>query len=220
MNAGKRLLGLVIQNPGWKLLSLAIAVVVWGLVANEPEISTFATVGVEYKNLPEGLEIGSDPITTVKLELRGPSGELRDIDTAGNRPVVILDMSTVKSGDRTFAIGSSDVKLMRGVQLVRAIPSEVHFTFEHTLERKLQVTPRFRERSGYQVTDFSVNPPTISIAGPTSRVSRIETVFTDSVNVPAQAGTVEIQVNAFADDPYIRFSGDPRISVTMTVKKN
>ena len=220
MSAGKRILGLVIQNPGWKLLSLAIAVVVWGLVANEPEISTFSTVGVEYKNLPEGLEISSDPVTTVKLELRGPSGVLRDIDTAGNRPVVIFDVSKVGSGDRTFAIGSNDVKLMRGVQLVRAIPSEVRFTFEHTLERTLKVTPRFRDRAGYRVTDFSVNPPTISIAGPTSRVSRVEAVLTDSVNVPAQAGQFEYQVNAFVEDPYIRFSGEPRIAVTVTVRKD
>jgi hypothetical protein len=45
MKWGKILLGLVTRNPGWKLLSLAIAVVVWGVVANEPELSTFATAG-------------------------------------------------------------------------------------------------------------------------------------------------------------------------------
>jgi hypothetical protein len=83
MKWGKRLLGLVTQNIGWKLLSLAIALVVWGVVANEPELSTFATVSVEYRNLPDDLEISSDPVSTVKLELRGPSGELRGVGDGG-----------------------------------------------------------------------------------------------------------------------------------------
>src|SRR5580698_9313596 len=117
MKWGRWMIGLVTGNAGWKLLSLAIAVVVWGVVANEPEISTFATVGVEYRNLPDNLEISSDPVSTVKLELRGPSGELREVS-----PEVILDMSDVRSGERTFPIGDGSVKLVRGVQLVRAIP--------------------------------------------------------------------------------------------------
>jgi len=99
----------VTQNIGWKLLSLAIALVVWGVVANEPELSTFATVSVEYRNLPDDLEISSDPVSTVKLELRGPSGELRGVGDGGARPEVILDMSTVQPGDRTFPVGDGSV---------------------------------------------------------------------------------------------------------------
>ena len=38
------ILRLVFHNFGWKLLSLAVAVVLWALVASEPELSTFATV--------------------------------------------------------------------------------------------------------------------------------------------------------------------------------
>ena len=70
-------LQLVFHNFGWKLLSLAIAVVLWALVASEPELSEFATVRLEYRNLPDDLEISSDPVSSVSLELRGPSGELR-----------------------------------------------------------------------------------------------------------------------------------------------
>ena len=65
------------QNIGWKLLSLAIAVVIWALVATEPELATFATVRLEYKNLPEGLEISSDPVSSVVARIARPSGELR-----------------------------------------------------------------------------------------------------------------------------------------------
>lgn len=219
MKWGKWALNLLTHNLGWKLLSLAIAVVVWAIVANEPELSTFATVGVEYKNLPDDLEISSDPVSSVKLELRGPSGELRGVGGSGTQPEVVLDMSRVQPGERTFPIGDGNVKLVRGVRLVRAIPAEVRFHFERHAERTVKVSPRFTERNGYQVTDFSVSPDSVAIAGPASRVARLATVLTDPVDIPAQAGSFDYQVNAFVDDPYIRFPVTTRVTVTMTVRK-
>jgi YbbR domain-containing protein len=219
MRWARRLPGLVIQNLGWKLLSLAIAVVVWGVVANEPELSTFTTVGVAYKNLPEDLEISSDPVSTVKLELRGPSGELRGVGGSGVQPEVILDMSKVEPGERTFPIGDGNVRLVRGVRLVRAIPSQVRFRFERHAEHDVKVTPRFIERNGYQVTDFSVSPESVKVAGPAGRVARVETVLTDPVEIPAHAGSFNYQVNPFVDDPYVRFVGQPHVTVTVTIRK-
>jgi YbbR domain-containing protein len=219
MKRAKWLLGLVTQNIGWKLCSLAIALVVWGVVANEPELSTFATVGVAFKNLPEDLDISSDPVTTVRLELRGPSGELRGVDDGHTLPEVILDMSTVQPGERTFPIGDGNVKLSAGVHLVQAIPSEVRFRFERDVERTVKVTPRFRERNGYEVTNFTVTPDSIELQGPASRVAQVDAVLADQVNVPAQVGTFDYPVNVFVNDPYVRFPDVSRVTVSITVKK-
>jgi YbbR domain-containing protein len=218
MKWGKLLLGLVIANPGWKLLSLAIAVAVWGVVANEPELATFTTAGIEYKNLPEDLEISSEPVSTVKLELRGPSGQLRGVSD-GASPEVILDMSDVRVGERTFPIGDGNVRLVRGVQLVRAIPSLVRIRFERHAQRTVKVTPRFHDRDGYEVADYTVNPDSVAVAGPASHIAQIETVVTDTVNVPGRVGTFEYPVNTFLDDPYVRFPDVSRVVVTVTVRK-
>ena len=155
----------------------------------------------------------------MKLELRGPSGELRGVDDGGIRPEVILDMSTVQPGERTFPIGDGSVKLVRGVHLVRAIPSQVRFRFERSAERIVKVTPRFREREGYEVVDFSVQPDSVAIAGPASRIALVETVLTDQVNVPARAGSFDYQVNTFVEDPYVRFPDVSRVTVTVTVRR-
>jgi YbbR domain-containing protein len=218
MKWGKILLGLVTRNPGWKLLSLAIAVAVWGVVANEPELSTFTTAGIEYKNLPEGLEISSDPVTTVKLELRGPSGQLRGVSD-GTSPEVILDMSDVRAGERTFPIGDGNVRLVRGVQLVRAIPSAVRIRFERHAQRTVKVAPRFREGDGFEVASFIVKPDSVAIAGPASHVAQIGTVATDQVNVPGRVGEFEFPVDTVVDDPFVRFPDVSRVTVTVTVRK-
>src|SRR5580692_11977055 len=123
-------LRLIFENFGWKLLSLAAAATIWAMVATEPELSTFASAPVEYKNLPNDLEIGSNPVTSVLLELRGPSGQLGGAGEASLHPQVILDMSAAVPGERTFTVGDGAVKLPRGVRLVRAVPSEVRLDFE------------------------------------------------------------------------------------------
>jgi len=219
MKSGTLLVDLVTKNLAWKLLSLAIAVVVWVVVANEPELSTFATVGVKYRNLPDDLEISSDPVSTVKLELSGPSGQLRGVGEGSASPEVILDMAKVQTGERTFPIGDGNVKLVRGVHLVRAIPSEVRLRFERHAERTVKITPRFRERDGYEVTSFTVKPDSITVAGPASHVTTVDTVLTDQVNFPARAGSFEYPVNTFIEDPYVRFLGISRVTVTLTVRK-
>ncbi len=92
----KWMFALIFENFAWKLGSLALATGIWAFVATEPELSTFTSTQVEYKNLPGDVEIASNPVSTVLLELRGPSGVLRDINQASFRPGVILDMSTAR----------------------------------------------------------------------------------------------------------------------------
>ena len=119
-------MGWLTQNLGWKAGSLVIATLLWISVSNEPELSTFQSVPVEYKQMPQNLEISSDVDETVRLELRGPSGRLHDLRDA--KLAVVLDFSAVhQPGDRTFPIDERNVSLPRGIRLVRAIPGRLQF---------------------------------------------------------------------------------------------
>jgi hypothetical protein len=212
---------LVVEHAGWKVLSLLIAAILWAMVASEPELAAFANAPVEYKNLPDDLEISSEPVTSVSLELRGPSGELRGLNDGALRPAVILDMSGVRPGERTFAIDSSAVKLARGVRLVRAIPSEVRLQFERRSVKSVPVRPRFTGEgaNGYEIANWSVNPPELLIQGPADHVARIRQVLTDPVDVSGVVGTSEFRVNAYAGDPYVRFQSSPQVAVSVTMRK-
>jgi len=214
-------LRLIFQNIGWKLLSLAAATTIWALVTTEPELSTFASTQVEYKNLPNDLEIGSSPLTSVLLELRGPSGQLSGISQASLHPQVILDMSTAVAGQRTFTVGDGAVKLPRGVRLVRAMPSQVRFDFERRAEGSVPVTIRVtgEGHDGYFVASQRAQPYRLRIAGPASHVARVTQAVTDPVDVSQVVGTSQFRVNAFLNDPYVRFQGSPQVEVTITMKK-
>ena len=219
MNQLKWMLGLVTHNFWWKVLALASSFVIWALVASEPELSTFDTVRLEYRNLPDDLEISAAPTEMVALELRGPASELRGAG-ASRPPAVVVDMSDVSPGQRTFTIGDGNVSLARGVRLVRSIPSEVRFDFERRLVRAIPVQAHFTgEGGGYVLASHSVTPENLVIAGPASHVTRVQAAVTDPVNVSSVVGTSQFRVNAFVQDPYVRFQTSPQVAVTVTMRK-
>jgi hypothetical protein len=223
MRALKWLGGLVVKNFGWKLLSLAVAFTIWALVATEPELNAVTQVQLEYRNIPDDLEISSEPVSTVRLELRGPSLALRDLGSSGvARPSIVLEMGGVQPGQHTFTIDDGAVKLPRGVRLVRAIPSEVRFDFERSATRDVPVVVRFAGQgdNGYAVARYDFSPRMARIVGPASHVGRIAAATTDPVDVSTLAGSAEFHVNAFVNDDFVRFQTRSLVTVLVTMKKN
>ncbi len=210
-----------IKNIGWKLLSLAIAVLLWIAVASEPELATFISIPVEYKNLSAKLEINSEVVESVLLEVRGPSGELRGLPQ--NRPgyAVILDMTAVTPGQHTFTIDSGDVRLPRGIQLVRAIPAQIRLIFEPSESRSVPVQVRLASGlpADLQVTETITRPLSVNIIGPASRVERVSSVQTDPIHLQAEPGMQQYVVDAFVNDPRVRFENSPEVTVQVTVNK-
>lgn len=217
----KAAFGLIFDRAGWKLLSLAVAIVIWAMVASEPELSTFVSTQVEYKNLPPDLEISSNPVTTVMLELRGPSGELQGLGGEGVHPQIILDLTSARPGQYTYAIDHNSVKLPRGVHLVGELPAQVHFDFETRGERTVPVTVRFtgEGHNGYVVASKEVSPSTEKIEGAKSHVAADSEVVTDPVDVSDVVGPTTFRVAAYATDPFVHIKSSPQVTVTVTMKK-
>jgi len=209
------------QNIGWKLLSLAAAVLLWISVASEPELSTFISVHVEYKNLAPDMEIDSDVVETVILEVRGPSQELRSLPETRRQYAVVLDMSNVGIGQRTFTIDSGDVRLPHDVQMVRAIPAQIRMIFEPNATRSVPVEVRFADGlpPDLQVLEASAEPSALAITGPASRVARVNSVRTDPLTLKPEVGTASYRSEAYVNDARVRFQDAPQVTVKVRIGK-
>ena len=207
------------RNVGWKLLSVGAAFLLWMSVASEPELATLHSVPVEYKGVPDDLEITSDFVENVVLEMRGPAGRLRDMRDA--RSAVVLDFSSVSQpGQRTFTIDPSNVSLPRGIQLVRVIPAQLRFRFERRIVREVPVEARFTDpHEGYAVARYEVAPAKLTITGPESSVERTTSVVTDRVNIGGVLSTSQFRVNCFLAEPQVRFQSPSQVTVRVVVKK-
>ncbi len=215
------MIGLLTNNWKYKLGSVLLAVLLWLGVVEEPELTTSVLAPVLYRNVPKDLEMSSDVSERVLLEVRGPASKLAPAVLADAR--ITLDLSDVRrAGDRTFPIERGNAALPSGVQLDRASPSQVRLAFEPRLSKEVQVRVKLRKRpdDGYEVAFQEVAPARLQIVGPQSRVARIESVETDSIDVDHLKDAKEVfRVHAYLADPMVRFVGNGGVEATIEVRR-
>ncbi|MBI3693931.1 MAG: hypothetical protein HY238_03695 [Acidobacteria bacterium] len=208
------------QNFGLKALALAAAVLLWGLMATGPELETAVSVPVEFRNMPKDLEVLSDQDSNVHLQVKGPSGKLRSLSRA--EVAVVLDLAKVQQpGTRTFALDSGQVILPRGVRLVKSIPSQLRLVFERRARREVAVVPRFigAHEPGYEIARYTVDPPSLQVVGPESRVALLDHAITDPVPVAGLVGNAGFTTNAYLPDPHLRFENLQSVRVNVEMRK-
>lgn len=211
---------LITRNAGWKVFSLLVSMLLWFTYARDPEVGTFVSVPVEYRGMPEDLEIGSDLVGSVSIDLRGPSGKIEDFNAA--KSAVILDFSDIhKPGESTFHIDERNISLPTGMRLVRTIPAQIRLQFERRTSQDVPVQVRFSGAAprGYQVARYDARPKELRIVGPASHVKKIEYAVTDPIDLAAVVGESDFQVNAFVGDPHVRFEKPVKISVKVFMEK-
>lgn len=210
----------VFQNFALKVASLSAALLLWGLLATEPELETSISVPVEFHNAPKDLEIIPDQDSTVHLQVKGPSNKLRSMSRAD--VAIVLDLLPVQQpGTRTFALDSSRVILPRGITLVKSIPSQLRLVFERRSSRDVPVLPRFagKHEPGYDIARYTVEPPALRVVGPESRLALLDHAITDPIQLAGLVGRASFIINAYLPDPQLRFDNLQSVRVNVEMRK-
>ncbi len=116
--------------PRWrlKLGTLAIVSLVWLMLAGQQDFEVTINVPVEFKNLPEHMEIVESMKPSVKITARGLR---KDASTLNARTVQVeLDVSSAKLGRKTYRISPSQAVLPgERIDVVRIEPTEFVLEF-------------------------------------------------------------------------------------------
>ncbi len=211
---------LLFDNAGWKLLSLAIAILLWMGFIQGPQLVTSVSVPVAYRNMPPDLEMDRNAPEQVLLELRGPAVKLRAFDAS--RASVVLNLSTVHGpGEQTFTIEPENIQLPNAVSLVRAIPSEMRLNFEEQAKAQIPIRIQWATPppAGYRIQNQFVSPSSLAIVGPASHVRQVTYAETDPIDVSHVVGRTEFHVHTFVADPQVRCLFSKPVAVIVTLEK-
>jgi YbbR domain-containing protein len=207
-------------NIGAKLLSLAIAVLLWIAIVGEHELSTAIDVPVEYRNFPKSFEVSSGMVNRVNLLVSGPSGKMNDSflkDVA-----VVVDLEGVRRpGDWTFNLDSRAIRVPAGLELERTIPSQIRMKFEERFARDVPVQLRYsgNPMPGYRIARQEVSPEVLRVVGPRSRVERVQSIDTDPIDLNGIITESETRVSTFVDDPQLRIDGNSMVRVRLVMER-
>src|SRR3954464_4648967 len=82
------------RHVGLKLISIAIAVLLWMVIAGEETVERGLRVPLELQQFPPGLELLGDVPTTAEVRVRGASGTLSRVSPGDI--VVLLDLRSAR----------------------------------------------------------------------------------------------------------------------------
>jgi hypothetical protein len=127
------------RHIGLKLLSVAIAVLLWMVIAGEETVERGLRVPLELQQFPPGLELLGDVPTTADVRVRGSSGTLSRVSPGD--VVAVLDLRGARPGERLFHLTPDQVRAPFGVEVVQVTPPTVAVVFDKTATRTVPIRP-------------------------------------------------------------------------------
>jgi len=225
----RKLFDAVFHDFWLKLLSIAIALLIWYGLARDPVAEVAFNVPVEFRHPPDNLEYSvssagdsgkREMLPTAEIRVRGPERILRQLTYANIHPV--LDLQGAGVGEHTYTLAPKNIQLPPEIEVVRVIPSQLHVNFDKRAYRLVDVRPRVLGTfaSGYRIAQVRTEPEKIEIVGPAHRVQLIDSVLTDPVDASGVIGTVTFNTTAHVGDPLVRAVNPETIRVTVITEKS
>src|SRR5919206_2929866 len=146
-----------IEDWSLKLLSLAIALVLWLMVTGQNQPVT-AHVNVQLNFIrPQSLEISNDPPRTVDVMLTGSRNKLDDLTSLDL--VATVDISDQRAGERVVRLADkAQIPLPQGIKVDGFQPSAIPVRLEEIVERQVSIEPKLEGKpdDGFEV--YAVYP--------------------------------------------------------------
>jgi len=186
------------QNIGLKIVSVALAIIVWFSVAmrTQSEVSVETQVGV--KHLKEGLGI-SEPPPHVVVGIRGPERLIKNLDPS--KVKVFIDMSRARTGSHTYNIDPRNISLPPFMKLISISPSSVAIKVEEIREKTLPIKAKIigTPRRG-RVRAVRVSPSEAVIKVVSAMAEKIEILMTSPIDISNSTGSIKVEASLSVEE--------------------
>jgi YbbR domain-containing protein len=183
---------LFLEDWTLKALALLITLGLWYAVTTQraPATKRLHDVPLEFL-LPDGVDIGNDPLDKVDVTLKGSQDKLAVL-TARDL-VAQVDVTGLLPGDRNPRLTEKNVSmdLPEGVSILEITPRSLTLHLEPVVEREVPVEARFEGAppEGFVRGAVAVAPDRIRVRGPQSHVAAVERAFTETISLAGRRET-------------------------------
>jgi YbbR domain-containing protein len=192
------------RHFGLKVLAIALASLLWFTVAGEHVVERSLRVPLEFRNIPNDLEIVGNAPDNVDVRVRGSSALLSRVQPG--EIVAVLDLSSARTGSRLFHIRADEVRAPFGIEVAQVVPPTIAIEVEKSAQRKVPVVPATQGEPapGFVAGRVSAEPATVDVVGPDTRVRQIAEATTEPVSIAGARSRVRDVVTVGVADSSVR----------------
>ncbi len=218
----KRILIVLFSDWPAKVLSLSIALLLT-LFFNLTRLEQ-RTINIPLSvSLNEELAPSSQYPSMVKVILRGERDliySIREDEISAS-----LDLSEYKNE----GVYRAPIRLQKRGNALIADPLEIHpepsdiaIGLEKRVAKSVPVTPSFKGflESGFELANFDIVPPEVTISGPAGLIARTTEISTDTIELSGKKADFTASVRLLKKDPLLSVEGKDLVVFSATVNKS
>ena len=185
------------------------------LVRTDKDAATGAYVKVIY-TLPHDRVLVSEPVSEVRVGVRGPWTRLKNFDERDLDPIHV-DLSRFRGGEVRF--DDAQVKLPVGLRVTSISPSAVRLETEPRVARTLPVEVEMDGSpvEGFRVVKVEIDPLTVGVEGGKREVERMSRLLTKPLRLAELQETQTVELALQAPPRNVQYVASDKVQVKIVI---
>jgi YbbR domain-containing protein len=183
------------------IVALIASVLLWGFSRSTATQERGFDIPVVATHIADDLILTARSSDAVDIRVRGSRGALRRVPADLEYEV---DLSDAKPGTTSREVDPTALDVGRGAQIVSRSPTQLEFTLERKISRRMEVKPQLvgKPADGFVVGEVRVTPRRLLVSGAESEVLRLGEVLTETIDVSGATQPIERSVKVVALGPH------------------
>lgn len=203
------------RHFGLKVVALALGTLLW-LTISGHQITRSLRIDVSFSNIPSEFEMVSEA-DQVRVMVRGDDGVVSALTSGALR--LRVDLSHAHEGDNLYSLSADQVLAPPNIEVMMIDPGALTVRLEKTGRRDVVIHPTVdgTPATGFTAGDVRVEPKTIAVVGPESRLARGVSVVTERVSIEGSSSTVTELVGVVVVDSRVRLAEPRHVRVVVPI---
>lgn len=182
------------------VVALVAAILLWGFSQSTATQERGFDIPVVPTHIADDLILTARSSDAVDIRVRGSRGALRRVPLELEYEV---DLRDAKPGVTSREVDLTALDVGRGAQIVSRSPTELEFTLERKISRRMRVRADWvgKPAEGFVAGEPELTPRRVLVAGAESEVLRLGEVLTETIDITGASQAIERSVGVVALGP-------------------